>query len=82
MAYRVPICVAVRRTGDLRVGDAAIIAVARAAHRAEAFAAVEGLVDAVKRRAPIWKEELYSDGTAAYVEGCSIALDEVPADQQ
>lgn len=71
--HGVPVCHVVHRTGRLEIGETAIIAVVRSAHRAEAFAAVSAVVDAVKHRVPIWKEEHYTDGTSAFVEGCSIA---------
>ncbi len=66
-------CRVVHRVGKLAIGDAAIVAVVRSGHRAEAFAAVAEVVDRVKHRAPIWKEEHYTDGTSAFVQGCSIA---------
>lgn len=65
-------CVVVHRVGDLGIGDPAIVAVVRAGHRGEAFDAVRYVVDNVKRRVPIWKEEFYADGSSAYVEGCSL----------
>ena len=55
------------RIGDLRVGDAALVAAVSAAHRAEAFAACERLVDLVKRSLPIWKRQVFSDGTDEWV---------------
>lgn len=66
-------CTVVHRVGTLAVGDAAIVAVVKAPHRAEAFAALASVVDEVKHRAPIWKEELYVDGSSAFVEGCSLS---------
>lgn len=71
--HGVPLCRAVHRVGELGIGEIAILAMARAPHRAEAFAALRALVDAVKHRAPIWKEEFYADGSRAFVEGCCIA---------
>lgn len=72
-AFDVPVCRVVHRLGPLEVGEAAILGVVRSPHRVEAFAAVEAVIDAVKHRVPIWKEEHYADGTSAFVEGCSIA---------
>ncbi len=74
----VEICRVVHRVGQLAVGEAAIIAVARAAHRGEAFDAVRAVVEEVKHRVPIWKEEFFTDGTRAFVPGCSL-LDGGPA---
>jgi molybdopterin synthase catalytic subunit len=55
------------RIGELRVGYAALVAAVSAAHRAEAFAACERLVDLVKQRLPIWKRQLFPDGTDEWV---------------
>ena len=50
------------RTGLLAVGEAAIIAAAAAAHRAEAFDACREVVERVKRELPIWKREILESG--------------------
>ncbi len=71
-------CRVVHRTGRLGIGEVAIYAVVRSAHRAEAFAALRHAVDATKHRAPIWKEEFFADGTSQFVEGCCMT-DETPA---
>ena len=55
------------RVGDLQVGDAALVAAVSAAHRAEAFAACERLVDIAKKRLPIWKRQVFPDGTDEWV---------------
>lgn len=54
------------RVGSLAVGDVALVAVAAAAHRAEAFAACAALVDDIKATVPIWKRQHHDDGTAAW----------------
>lgn len=71
-------CRVVHRLGMLEVGEVAIVCVARAPHRAEAFAACRYLVDEVKHGVPIWKEEFYADGTSAFVRGCCIRPDRHP----
>lgn len=50
------------RVGALAVGDAAIVCVASAAHRGEAFDATRRLIDRIKERVPIWKREHGPDG--------------------
>jgi molybdopterin synthase catalytic subunit len=45
------------RTGDLAVGDLAVVCAASAPHRDEAFAACRLLIDRLKARVPIWKRE-------------------------
>jgi molybdopterin synthase catalytic subunit len=45
------------RVGRLVVGDIAVICAASAAHRGQAFAACQELIDRLKARVPIWKRE-------------------------
>ncbi len=65
----------IHRIGALAIGEKAIIAMAYAAHRREAFAACEEAVERVKHEVPVWKEEFYLDGSSQYVEGCCIRKD-------
>jgi molybdopterin synthase catalytic subunit len=58
---------AAHRVGPLVIGDAALVASAAAAHRGQAFAACSDLVDAIKERVPIWKEQFFSDGRVEWV---------------
>lgn len=55
------------RVGDLAIGDAALVVAAAAAHRAEAFRACVLLVDEVKARLPVWKHQVFTDGTHEWV---------------
>jgi molybdopterin synthase catalytic subunit len=55
------------RLGELKIGDAALVAAVAAAHRGEAFAACARLVDLVKERLPIWKRQVFADGTDEWV---------------
>lgn len=73
--HGVPYLRVIHRVGPLTIGGLAIVCVARAPHRAEAFAACREAVDRVKHEVPIWKEEFYADGTSAFVEGCCIRPD-------
>lgn len=54
--------VVLHRTGDLVLREAAVLAVAAAAHRGEAFDAARFLIDETKARAPIWKKEIWDGG--------------------
>lgn len=58
---------AAHRVGALRIGDAALVAAAASAHRAEAFAALERLVARIKREVPIWKRQHFADGVSEWV---------------
>jgi molybdopterin synthase catalytic subunit len=55
------------RVGTLAIGDVALVAAVSTAHRAAAFAACARLVDEAKARLPIWKRQLFSDGTDEWV---------------
>ena len=55
------------RVGPLMVGEAAVVVVASAAHRAEAFAACRALIDTLKNEVPIWKREGFADGSHTWV---------------
>ena len=57
------------RTGSARsaIGDVALVAAVSTAHRAAAFAACARLVDEVKARLPIWKRQVFADGTEEWV---------------
>ena len=54
----------VHRFGRLLPGEPVVLVVTAAAHRHEAFAAAEFLMDYLKTRAPFWKQIEYADGTA------------------
>lgn len=58
---------AAHRIGPLAIGDTALIAAVAAAHRAEAFAACERLVEAIKATVPIWKRQQLATGTTEWV---------------
>ena len=55
------------RVGVLEVGDVALVAAVSSAHRAAAFAACARLVEEVKARLPVWKHQLFLDGTDEWV---------------
>ena len=55
------------RIGRLEIGDVALAAAVSTAHRAEAFKICARLVDEVKARLPIWKRQVFTDGTEEWV---------------
>ncbi|MGF0117577.1 molybdenum cofactor biosynthesis protein MoaE [Promicromonospora sp. Marseille-Q5078] len=57
----------VHRTGDLAVGDVAVVAAVAAGHRQAAFTAASDLVEELKAEVPIWKEQGFDDGTSEWV---------------
>lgn len=58
---------AVHRVGSLQIGDLAVVSAVSAAHRGEAFAASRALIDRLKDRVPIWKHQVFADGTEEWV---------------
>jgi molybdopterin synthase catalytic subunit len=55
----------VHRVGALEIGELAVWVGASAAHRDAAFAACRWIIDEVKSRVPIWKQERYADAAVA-----------------
>ena len=47
------------RTGDLQLGDLAVVAAVGADHRDEAFTACQALIDEMKATVPIWKHQFF-----------------------
>ena len=58
---------AVHRVGMLEIGDVAVVVAASAAHRHQAFEAARRLIDDIKAQVPIWKHQLFTDGTEEWV---------------
>jgi molybdopterin synthase catalytic subunit len=55
------------RVGPLVIGDAALVVAVAGVHRAEAFATAMRLVDEVKAQLPVWKRQVFPDGTDEWV---------------
>ena len=57
----------IHRVGSLAIGDLAVWVGVSADHRDAAFAASRWIIDEVKRRVPIWKNEHYADGESGWL---------------
>mgnify|MGYP001588353019 CR=1 FL=1 len=55
------------RVGELEIGEAAVAIAVSSAHRAEAFSACRFTIEEIKKRVPIWKKEIFEDGTREWV---------------
>jgi len=55
------------RVGPLEIGEVALACVVSADHRKEAFDACSLIVERVKSELPIWKRQLFEDGTDEWV---------------
>ncbi|WP_245596424.1 molybdenum cofactor biosynthesis protein MoaE [Nocardioides alkalitolerans] len=55
------------RVGDLAIGDVAVVCGVASGHRGVAFEATRALIDRLKARVPIWKHQLFVDGSDEWV---------------
>jgi molybdopterin synthase catalytic subunit len=69
VAERYPVVglAAVHRVGDLAVGDLAVVVAVSCPHRGEAFDACRELIDDLKASVPIWKHQIFRDGSEEWV---------------
>ena len=51
------------RVGRLEIGEASVIVVVAAPHRREALAACGYAIDRLKQTLPVWKREVFADGS-------------------
>ena len=56
------------RIGALKIGDMAVWVGVSAAHRDAAFKACRYILDEVKSRVPIWKNEFWDDSESGWIE--------------
>jgi molybdopterin synthase catalytic subunit len=68
---------AVHRIGDLAIGDVSVAIAVGSPHRADAFEASRYVIEEIKRRVPVWKEEHYIEGDARWLDG---TVPPMPAD--
>lgn len=55
--------------GRLSVGGVSVVVAVGSPHRAEAFLACRYVVEQLKQRVPIWKQEHYISGDSAWIKG-------------
>jgi molybdopterin synthase catalytic subunit len=55
------------RVGALAIGDVALACAVAADHRREAFETCAELVEEVKRLLPVWKHQVFTDGSGEWV---------------
>jgi molybdopterin synthase catalytic subunit len=56
--------VAVHRTGTCELGEATVVVACSSPHRAAALEATRYMIDTIKATVPIFKKEVYADGSA------------------
>jgi molybdopterin synthase catalytic subunit len=65
--WRVQACSVIHRIGELHPGDQIVFVGVASAHRGDAFAAAEFIMDYLKTRAPFWKKQRTGAG-ARWIE--------------
>jgi len=55
-------------TGLVKSGEISLAVMVSARHRKKSFAALEKCVDLIKEKLPVWKKELFSDGTSRWIQ--------------
>jgi molybdopterin synthase catalytic subunit len=65
--WQVMDCTVIHRHGELQPGEQIVLVAVASAHRGDAFAACEFIMDFLKTQAPFWKKEQTADG-ARWVE--------------
>lgn len=66
-SYSIVSLAVAHRTGDLQIGDLAVVAAVGAGHRDVAFAACHALVDELKATVPIWKHQFFIGDESEWV---------------
>jgi molybdopterin synthase catalytic subunit len=59
---------ALHRIGRLEIGETSLLVAVSSGHRKEAFEACHYAVDRIKQIVPIWKKEVWDDGSS-WIEG-------------
>lgn len=54
-------------TGLVRCGEISMLVMVSAGHRKQSFAALEKGVEMIKEKLPVWKKELFADGTSRWI---------------
>lgn len=65
------VCLVVHRFGPLSPGDPIVYVGTASAHRQDAFASCEFLMDFLKTSVPFWKKQRWEDGCEAWVQARS-----------
>ncbi len=57
------------KIGSVKVGEASFFVLVMGSHRDEVYKGSRFIVDEVKSQAPIWKKEIFKDGSSKWVMG-------------
>lgn len=54
--------------GKVKAGEISLLVMASASHRENCFDSMKFIVNEIKKRVPIWKKEIFEDGSYRWVE--------------
>lgn len=60
---------AVHRAGELAIGEVSVAIAVSSPHRAQAYDASRYVIEQIKQRLPVWKQERYIGGDSRWLEG-------------
>ena len=60
---------AIHRTGELAIGEVSVAIATASPHRAGTFDAASYVIEEIKKRLPVWKQEHYIEGGARWLPG-------------
>ncbi len=63
------------RVGRVALAEPSVVVAVATPHRADAFEACRWLIDTLKAEVPVWKKEVWADGSTSWVAGTSVADD-------
>lgn len=58
------------RLGVVPISESSVIVAVSSPHRQDSLEAVQFGIDAIKAKVPIWKKEVYDDGSTSWKENC------------
>lgn len=62
--------------GELPIGGVSVIIAVSAAHRAEGYDTNRYVIEEIKKRLPVWKQEHYPDGKSEWLSGHSLVSED------
>ena len=60
-------CAIVHRVGEVPVGETSVAVATSSPHRIDAFESASWIMDTLKVEVPIWKQEVWSDGSEEWI---------------
>src|SRR5215216_693019 len=69
--WNLNLAIAQHRIGQVNVGESAVVVITASKHRKEAYQANRHIIDRIKHEVPIWKCEVFTDGTKQWGNNCN-----------